>query len=162
HRGGPEPGFPENAIETFQHTQRRQPVITECDVRMTRDSVLVLMPDESVGRTTNGTGKVHELDFDAIRKLRLKDPDGQTTPYRVPTLDQALRWGAGKVIFTIDVKRGVPYRNVIDAIRRNGAEAYSIIITYNADEAAEVHQLAPDLMISASIRSAADLLRLGD
>ncbi len=162
HRGGPAPGLPENALETFENAYRQQPVIIECDVRMTSDSVLVLLHDETLDRTTTGTGKLAGIDAKGLRQLRLKDPDGAVTGYRVPTLDQALQWGAGKVVFTIDVKRGVPYAAVIDAIRRNKAEAYSMVITYNADQAAMVHQLAPDLMLSASIRSASDLLRLAD
>ncbi|WP_257669292.1 glycerophosphodiester phosphodiesterase family protein [Parapedobacter tibetensis] len=162
HRGGPTAKFPENAIETFENSLRQHPVIIECDVRVTKDSVLVLMHDETVDRTTTATGKVHEYDLVALKKLRLKDPDGQVTAYRIPTLDEALRWGAGKVIFTIDVKRGTPYASVVEAIRRNKAEAYSVVITYNADQAATVHRLAPDLMISASIHSASDLLRLND
>lgn len=162
HRGGPGRGLPENALETFENTFQQQPVIIECDVRMTRDSVLVLLHDETLDRTTTGTGKLAAIDAKALKQLRLKDPDGAVTGYRIPTLDQALQWGAGKVVFTIDVKRGIPYSAVVDAIRRNKAESYSVIITYNADQAAEVHQLAPDLMISASIRSANDLLRLAD
>ncbi len=162
HRGGPTDKFPENAIETFENSFRRQPVIIECDVRLTKDSVLVMMHDETIDRTTTGSGKVQDYTLAALRKFRLRDPQGMETPYRIPTLDETLQWGAGKVVFTIDVKRDVPYQAVVDAIRRNRAEAYSIVITYNADQAAMVHQLAPDLMISASIRSASDLLRLND
>lgn len=162
HRGGPAKGFPENAIETFENAYRHQPLIIECDVRMTTDSVLILMHDETLGRTTTGSGNVADWDFSALRDLRLKDPDGNATPHRIPTLDEALQWGAGRVVFTIDVKRGIPYHMVIDAIRRNQAEAYSVVITYNAEQAAVVHQLAPDLMISASIHSREDLLRLND
>lgn len=162
HRGGPATGFPENAIETFENSHRYQPLIIECDVRMTNDSVLVLMHDETLDRTATGSGKVAAWTLSDLKELYLKDPDGKTTNYRIPTLDDALRWGAGKVIFTIDVKRDVPYAMVIDAIRRNEAAAYSVVITYNAEQAATVHQLAPDLMISASIRSREDLLRLND
>ena len=162
HRGGPAAGFPENAIETFAHSHRYQPIIVECDIRMTRDSVLILMHDETLDRTTTGSGKISGLDYPELSDLYLKDPDGSATSYRIPTFDKALQWGAGKVIFTIDVKNDVPYTMVIDAIRRNRAEAYSVIITYSADQAAEVHQLAPDLMISASIHSPEDLIRLAD
>jgi len=162
HRGGPSAGFPENAIETFENNFRRQPLIIECDVRITKDSVLVLMHDETLERTTNGSGAVAQHEWAALRKLRLKDPEGRLTPFRIPTLDDALQWGKGKVLFTLDVKRDVPYTKVIQAVRKSRAEAYSIIITYNADQAAAVHQLAPELMISASIRSSQDLLRLND
>lgn len=162
HRGGPAAGFPENAIETFENSYRYQPVIIECDVAMSRDSVLVLMHDETLDRTTTGSGKVSGMDYKDLRDLYLKDNDGNTTAYRIPTLDEALQWGAGKVLFTIDVKRNVPYALVIDAIRRNNAVPYSVVITYSADQAAVVHRLAPELMISASIGSGEDLLRLAD
>jgi len=162
HRGGPSKGFPENALETFENNFRQQPLIIECDVRTTQDGVLVLLHDETLDRTTTGSGKLQEIEFSALKKLKLKDPEGNITSYRIPTLDEALQWGAGKVIFTLDVKRDVSYAAVIDAIRRRKAEAYCIIITYSADQAAAVHQLAPTIMISASIQSAADLLRLND
>ncbi|PPL02421.1 glycerophosphoryl diester phosphodiesterase [Parapedobacter indicus] len=162
HRGGASKGFPENALETFENNFRQQPIIIECDIRATKDGVLVLMHDETLDRTTTGTGQVQDVEFSALKKLKLKDIEGNVTPYRIPTLDETLQWGAGKVIFTLDVKRGVSYASVIDAIRRNKAEAYSVVITYSADQAAVVHQLAPNVMISASIQSAGDLLRLND
>lgn len=162
HRGGPSAGYPENAIETFERSAQYQPLIIECDVRMTGDSTLVLMHDETVDRTTNGSGKVADYALSDLKQLHLTDAEGNETPYRIPTLDEALQWGKEKVIFTLDVKRGVPYPEVIQAVRRNKAEAYVVIITYNADQAAVVHQLAPDLMISASVGSAEDLLRLNE
>lgn len=162
HRGGPQSGFPENAIETFEKTAKQQPIIIECDIAITKDSVLVLMHDERLDRTTTGVGFVRDYTYDEVAKLRLKDPDGVTTKFKVPTLADALAWGKNKVIFTLDVKRGVPYEHVIEEIRRQQAETRSILITYSAGQAEKVHKLAPDLMISASIRTKEDLLRLND
>ncbi len=69
-------------------------------------------------------------------------------------------WGKGKVVYTLDVKRGVPFKMVVDAVKRNKAENYSIIITYNANQAAEVANLAPNLMLSVSARGKEDVERL--
>lgn len=162
HRGGPGPGFPENAIETFENVARHQPVIIECDILMTRDSVLVLMHDRKIDRTTTGKGLVSDFTFKELQDFRLKDIEDRVTSYRIPTLESALEWGVGKVIFTLDVKKDVPYEKVIDAIRKMQAEAYTIIITYSANQTARVHQIAPDLMISASISKPEDLLRIND
>lgn len=162
HRGGPASDYPENAIETFQRLAYKMPTIIECDIALTKDSALVLMHDETLERTTTGKGKVIRHSLEEIKELELKDVDGKTTKYQVPTLDEALEWGAGKVIFTLDVKRNVPYDLVIEAIRKAKAEAYSIIITYSANQAAKVHNLAPDLMISAFIRSEDDFRRLSE
>jgi glycerophosphoryl diester phosphodiesterase len=156
------PGFPENAIETFANTIKYHPAIIECDATLTKDSALVMMHDDRLDRTSNGTGLIQEKTAAELTNILLKDDEGKITEFHIPTLDQVLQWGKGKVLFTLDVKRSVPYKMMIDAVRRNKAEACSIIITYSATQAAEVHRLAPDLMISASVRSEADLNRLND
>lgn len=160
HRGGPAPGYPENAMATFERMANIQPAIIECDIQMTRDSVLILMHDEDLDRTTNATGRIADRDFAELANVRLRDNEGTPTDYGIPTLAEALQWGVGKVVFTLDVKRGVPYSRVVEEIRKHDAAHISVVITYNANQAAEVHALAPELMISASIRSEADLRRL--
>lgn len=160
HRGGPMPGFPENAIETFENATTYQPVIVEFDVALSKDSALVIMHDDRLDRTTNGKGLVGDQTYAELKKLKLKDDEGQMTNFKTPTLEEVLRWGKNKVLFTIDIKRGVPYKAVIAAVRKTKSETNSIIITYNANQAAEVHRLAPDLMISATVKSPEDLERL--
>lgn len=162
HRGGPAADYPENAMETFQRIAYKTAAIIECDIALTKDSVLVLMHDETLQRTSTGNGKLSKYTAEELQAFNLKDTQGKVTNYKIPTLEETLSWGIGKVIFTLDVKRNVPYRLVIDAIRKTKSEAHVIIITYNAEQAAMVHNLAPELMISASIRSADDLLRLND
>jgi glycerophosphoryl diester phosphodiesterase len=162
HRGGPTTGYPENAVETFAFNASYRPVIVECDVRLTKDSALILMHDNNLNRTTNGTGPVDSKTKNELKDLRLKDPNGKLTPYRIPSLEEALAWGKGRVIFTLDIKQGVPYDLVIRAIRNQKAESNAVIITYSANQAAVVHNLAPDLMLSAPIKNEADLVRLND
>ena len=160
HRGGPMPGFPENAIETFENATSYQPVIIEFDVAISKDSTLVIMHDDKLDRTTTGTGTIGSYTYNELKKLNLKDNGGKITEFKIPTLEKVLEWGKNKVLFTIDVKRGVPYSKIIAEVRKTKSENNAIIITYNANQAAEVHQLAPDLMISASARSIADVERL--
>lgn len=162
HRGGPSEGFPENAIATFAQVAKSMPAIIECDISMTKDSVLVLMHDDTLNRTTNGKGKLANYTFEQLQSLRLKDTNGKITKYNIPTLQQTLKWGIGKVIFTLDVKRSVPYKKVIDIIRATRSESNTIIITYNANQAAAVNRIAPDLIISASIKNNDDLSRLNN
>ena len=162
HRGGPDLNYPENAIETFAHIAKQAPVIIECDISLTQDSALILMHDETLDRTSTGKGKIGKHRLAELKELYLKDTKGAVTNYRIPTLEETLKWGVGRVIFTLDIKRNVPYQLVIDAVRKAKAEAYVVIITYSANQAAVVHNLAPDLMISASIKKVEDLVRLND
>lgn len=138
------------------------PAIIECDIAMTKDSVLVLMHDETLDRTTTGKGRVSNKTYEQLKDLKLRDNNGELTNYRIPTLEDALQWGIGRVIYTLDVKRSVPYEKVIELIRKTKAEANSIIITYSANQAEVVNRLAPDLMISATIKNRDDLNRLSE
>ena len=160
HRGGPMPGFPENAIETFENATIHQPVVIEFDVALSKDSALVIMHDDKLDRTSTGTGPIETYNYAELQQFRLKDNDGKVTAFKIPTLQEVLSWGKGKVIFTVDIKKGVPYSKIIAAIRKTKSETNAIVITYNANQAAEVHRLAPDLMISVSARSVADIERL--
>ena len=55
HRGGMISGYPENCIESFEKTLTMMPSFFEIDPRLTRDSVIVLMHDATIDRTTNGS-----------------------------------------------------------------------------------------------------------
>ncbi|CCH53004.1 glycerophosphoryl diester phosphodiesterase [Fibrisoma limi BUZ 3] len=166
HRGGGDlKGYPENCIESFQYLAQQigtpaRPVIIECDIDLTKDSVLVMMHDATLDRTTTGTGKLIEKTYADIQQYRLEDNMGNITPYKIPTLEEVLRWGKNKVTFTLDVKRNVSFAKVVEMIHKTGTDAIAAVITYNAQDAARVHQLDPNLMISVTIRNRAEYDRL--
>jgi glycerophosphoryl diester phosphodiesterase len=153
HRGGDAPF--ENAIPTFERTVGGAPgpVALEIDVRRTKDGVLVLMHDETLDRTTTGTGPVSSITASQFSALRLKDGAGRPADAHPPTLRRALDWSANRAMLELDVKRGTPFEQVIAEVRAAGASNRVIIITYNTEETIKVHRLAPDLMISAPAES---------
>lgn len=157
HRGGPGPGYAENAIETFAYTTSLVPALLEVDIARTKDDVLVLMHDDTVDRTTTGTGEVRGLTLEAIRTLRLRDETGAVLDARVPTLREALEWAHGRAVLELDVKRGVSYEDVVAEVRAAKAIGRVIFITYSRDAAVRVHRLAPEMMLSVSISSISDL-----
>jgi glycerophosphoryl diester phosphodiesterase len=150
HRGGPEAGFPENAVETFENALQYGPCLIECDVRISKDGHLVMMHDETLDRTTNGSGAVSDHTLAELKELFLKDNNKKNTTYHIPTFGEVLKWAVGRAILTVDVKRDVTFEQVISEIREHQAEGHTVVIVYNHDDLLKVHQLAPDLMISAS------------
>jgi len=160
HRGGPMPGFPENCIETFDNATTYNPVIIEFDIAYSKDSVMVIMHDDKLDRTSTGKGAIGNYTYEELKAFNLKDDEGKETKFKIPTLDSVLSWSKGKVLLTIDLKKGVSYAKVIEKVRQYKVESNSIIITYTANQAREVHQLAPELMISASVQKKAELKRL--
>src|SRR5262249_7769247 len=102
HRGGPARGFAENSIETFEHTLVQAPAFMEVDIARTRDGQLVLMHDDTVDRTTNGTGDVASLTLRQFQALRLKDDGGALLDAHPPSLRQALDWARGRTVLELD------------------------------------------------------------
>lgn len=152
HRGGPAPGYPENAIETLQYGFDAGIRVFEIDVAESRDGTLFLMHDRSLGRTTTGSGLVADTDWADLQKMKLVDDEGTVTDFSIPTLEEALSWARETgAILELDRKVTTSFRNIIHAVRDAGAENNVILITYNDDEALRVAEVAPELMIKAGI-----------
>ncbi len=160
HRGGPMPGFPENCIETFENALTYAPGIIECDVARTKDSVLVMMHDYTLDRTTTSSGRIGDFTLTELKQLKLKDNEGNITEYKIPTLAQALDWARDRAIIELDIKGSISAEEIVALINKKNAVTYTIVITYNMPDAIEYHELNPDLMISATARSVEGVQRL--
>jgi glycerophosphoryl diester phosphodiesterase len=152
HRGGPMPAYPENCIATFENTLSYAPCLIECDVRKSKDSILVIMHDSTLDRTTTGKGEVIEYTLKELKKLKLRDNNGKVTPHRIPTLTEILEWARNKAIVELDIKRSVTPEEVVAIIQEKHAESYTIVITYDIQSAVYYHKLNSKLMISASAK----------
>lgn len=158
HRGGPYPGYPENAVETMQYGFDNGVRVFEIDIAETQDGVLFLMHDRTLTRTTTGEGFVAEADWTDIRALTLVDNDGTPTPFHPPTLREALDWAVETgAILELDKKPTTSFRNIIAEVREAGAENNVVLISYNDQQAGEIAKLAPDLMMTASARGGRDI-----
>lgn len=104
-------GAPENSLAAVQACIDLGVDMVELDVRQSKDGVLVLMHDESVGRTTNGSGQINSKDHSEIRTLRLKDRSGGKeavlTSHTVPTLEEAMNLARGRILVNVDAKSDV-------------------------------------------------------
>ena len=57
----------------------------------------------TIDRTTNGSGAVGDYSYQQLQQLYLKDAAGNLTNERIPTLEDALKKGKGKVYFNLDI-----------------------------------------------------------
>jgi glycerophosphoryl diester phosphodiesterase len=85
HQGGEEIR-PSNTDVAFQESVRLGADVLDTDMHMTKDGVLVLNHDETVDRTTDGTGAVRDKTFAELQALDaaydFSTDNGQTHPYR--------------------------------------------------------------------------------
>lgn len=95
---------PENSLSAIEAAIDGGSPIIEVDIRKTADDVYVLLHDATLDRTTNGSGPVAEQSYEAVRRLRLLDAQGNLTQERVPTLEEALTLNAGRALIMLDSK----------------------------------------------------------
>ena len=156
HRGSHIAGYPENAIETFEYVLKYTPAFFEIDPRLTKDSVIVLLHDATLDRTTTGKGKLADYTWEEVKQLRLKDRDGKVTPYRIPTLQEAIDWARGKTVLNLD-KKDVPMEMTAALIRKNNAGSFVMVTVHNAEQAKFYFDDDPQRMMSAFVKTEAAL-----
>ena len=159
HRGGSEiKGYPENCIETFNHLYQQGIQIFEIDVAKTKDDQLILMHDNSLQRTSTGRQDVNQINLNQIKEYFLVDDFGQHTSFLIPTFTEALNWGKQKPIyFMVDIKKGVDYRDIVKQIEQTNMQNQVVLVTYTLGQAKKMHQLAPNMLLSVSMRNEREL-----
>ncbi len=115
HQGG-EGLWPSNTLFAFQKAAQAGADVLDTDTHMTKDGVLVLMHDETIDRTTDGTGAIRDLALAEIKQLDaaydFSTDEGKTHPYRgqgitVPTLEELFQAFPDKR-FGIEIKQTKP------------------------------------------------------
>ncbi|WP_128548417.1 glycerophosphodiester phosphodiesterase family protein [Larkinella soli] len=155
HRGGPQAHETENSLETFRNTFRQVPeAILEMDVRMTADSVLMLLHDDDIARTTTGTGSVQAMPWEELKTVFLRDLKGRPTRQRIPRFEEVLAWGAGRVLMAIDAKPGVDLRKVMNLIAAEGALNSVFIICYSTEDALAIQKRFPTVWVALGFNQA--------
>ncbi|MCY3541946.1 MAG: glycerophosphoryl diester phosphodiesterase [Gammaproteobacteria bacterium] len=96
HRGAPALA-PENTIPSFARAIAEKVDGIELDVHYV-DHQLVVIHDETVDRTSNGKGKLHELSFDELRQLDFGD--GAT----IPTLVEVIEATPNSILINVELK----------------------------------------------------------
>lgn len=115
HRGDPI-AAPENTLPAIEAALTVGVEMIEIDVHQTRDLHIVLIHDEKVDKTTNGSGRVRDMTLDEIKRLDAGgwfDESFANTP--VPTLEEVFRIMDNTTQLLIEIKKGSPYYPDIEA-----------------------------------------------
>jgi glycerophosphoryl diester phosphodiesterase len=125
--------WPENTAEAFQGAVDLGYAYIETDVRITRDGVVVVFHDDTLERTTNGTGAVDRWDFADLKRLDAAYWFDEAAGYpkrgtgvRVRSLDEVFEMWPN-VRFNIDLKGPNLEWAVADVIKRRGMEHKTMI-----------------------------------
>lgn len=95
---------PENTMTAFRKAMSLGVDMIETDVRMTIDEELVLMHDETVNRTTDGTGFVRDMTLEQIMSLNAARDYEDFSPEAPPTLEEFLTFCSNDENMLIDIE----------------------------------------------------------
>lgn len=168
HRGGGRLA-PEETMAAYQHAVDLGVDVIEIDVHSTADGVVVCAHDADVDRTTNGTGPIHGMTFDALQALdagyRWTADGGATYPFRgtglkVPTMEEVLRAFPGTPT-AIEIKQATPdiVADVVGIVEATGAADRVVIASFYDGTIAAVREADPQLLTAFAL---GEMLRFAD
>ncbi len=147
HRGG-RAYQPENTMAAFAQAVEDGADWLEFDVQMSNDGVLVVIHDETVDRTTNGTGAVADLTLSELKALDAGD--GQHIPTFAEVIDLAAEAGV-RILPEAKSPRLYPgiEAAMIDVITAAGYTEWTVVQSFDARALETLHRLDPDLQLCA-------------
>lgn len=143
---------PENTLLAFKKAAELEGITgIEFDVQLTKDNEIVVIHDERVDRTTDGTGYVQEYTINELKQLSIS---GDDEIHRIPTLRETFELLApyckGKGLrLNIELKNSeIRYegmeQKVIDMVSEFNLEDYVVYSSFNHDSIGLVRQLKDD------------------
>jgi glycerophosphoryl diester phosphodiesterase len=139
---------PENTLAAFDLALRMGVRHIELDVDCTSDGHIVVMHDDTVDRTTNGSGLVTRHTLAALRVLDAGSWFGvKFGGERIPTFEEVLERYKGRAHIHTEIKGHSPYlsQRTADVIRKHGMEQQVTMTSFQSIRLAEMRAYAPEL-----------------
>jgi glycerophosphoryl diester phosphodiesterase len=153
HRGASH-AAPQNTLAAFRKAADVGADGIELDVHLSRDGVPVVIHNNSVGATTDGTGLVRELTLvqlkalDAGARFDAPDSDASFAGERIPTLEEVLAEVGARVLVNIELKAGQTVAlvsAVVDLVRRMGMADRVWFSSFKPYALYRAHASAPEI-----------------
>lgn len=156
HRGS-SGSAPENTMAAFRQAVAAGADMIEFDVRMTRDFELVVHHDRSLGRTSNGSGRIWDLTLDDLRGIDAGSwYSRKFSGERIPTLRQVLEELPFSLGLDIEVKTDGDRRwgvalpeSVLLLVRETRREDSVLVSSFDHRFLRRLHHLDPALRLGA-------------
>lgn len=169
HRGG-RGLWPENTLYAFRKAVALGADVLEMDIRQSADGDLVVLHDETVDRTTDGSGLVAALPLSRLRELdagyRWSPDGGKTHPHRgqgltVPTLREVLK-ALPQARMNLELKaQGPTLSEPLCALIREHRMEHRVVVASFAQEAMDAFRAAcPNVATAATAGEARRFFRL--
>lgn len=159
HQGG-DGVWPGDTLFAFEKAVEVGADVLEMDAHITKDGHIVLMHDETVDDTTEGTGLIEGMTLAELKQLDAaydwSNDDGQTFPYRgqgiqVTALAEVFE-RFPQMRYVIEIKKsGIPVEQpMCDLIRQYGMQDKVLIASFHDEVMQTFRATCPEVATSAS------------
>jgi glycerophosphoryl diester phosphodiesterase len=159
HQGG-DGVWPGDTMYAFEKAVEIGADVLEMDAHITKDGHIVLMHDETVDDTTDGTGLIEEMTLEELKQLDAgydwSDDGGQTFPYRgqgiqVPTLDELFqKFPQMRYVIEIKLTANPIDKPFCDLIRENNMQDKVLVASFHDEAMQNFRKTCPEVATSAS------------
>ena len=118
--------FPENTMYAFKKSLDLGIYGIEIDVQKTKDGILVVHHDETLGRMFDGKGSIKKSTFEQLRELNLKDEELKNkADCKIPTLEEVLEF-IKDTDLTLNIEK-----DILDIVKQYEMEDKVVISSFN-------------------------------
>jgi glycerophosphoryl diester phosphodiesterase len=159
HQGG-DGVWPGDTMFAFEQAVAIGSDVLEMDAHITKDGEIILMHDETVDDTTDGSGLIEELTLAEIKQLdaayEWSIDGGKTFPYRgqgiqVPTLRELFeKFPDMRYLIEIKLTKNPIDKPFCDLIREYNMQAKVIVGSFHDDAMAQFRVTCPEIATSGS------------
>jgi glycerophosphoryl diester phosphodiesterase len=146
---------PENTIAAFERAVELGADAIEFDIHLSRDGELVVIHDDTLDRTTDGSGPVRERRLGELMRLDAGRWFGEGfAGQRIPSLDEVLDRFAGKVALALEIKAGSTFfpgieEKVISALRERAAIDQAAVASFDHYALRRLKEIEPTIRTAA-------------
>lgn len=148
--------YPENTMLAFRKAAESGCDGIELDVQLTKDGTVVVIHDEKIDRTTDGTGYVKDYTYEELKKFDADKVRGGKDGFQpIPTFDEYCAWVKDQDLVTnIEIKTGVYYyedleEKTLELVKKYGLEKKVFFSSFNHMSLVRLQKLAPDIPCGA-------------
>lgn len=150
HRGD-HTNAPENTIAAYKNAIKIGADFIEVDLRTTKDSQLVVMHDATINRMTGINGSIHNMTFDSLKKLEVRESKHPEWGYQtIPTFQEVLKLSKRKINIYLDFKNASA-KAAYNEIVASGMENNVIVYINNPNQFTDWRNVAPNIPLMISL-----------
>lgn len=139
-------GVDENTADAFDKAVELDMNYIECDVRMSKDDIMVIIHDATVDRTFEGTGSVNDMTLNELKSLK-----AVKTGATILTAEEVIEQYSDKIKLMLEVKDPKVPKPLADLIRTKQKKDRVVFSGRDPAQFKEIQKMIPDAVFCHNI-----------